>query len=77
MGLYRFFFRHKYRCPVCGRHYFDEIGRYEICPVCGWEKDKVQERFIGMRGGANKLSLAEAREMFRETGTSDPNMAKM
>ena len=29
MNLHRFFFTRKYRCPVCGEHYFEEIGAYE------------------------------------------------
>lgn len=57
-------------CACCGQKTVKE--EYDICPVCGWEKDHVQERFIGMRGGANKLSLAEARELYRETGSSEP-----
>lgn len=58
----------KIKCRCCDRETVEE--EYDICPVCGWEKDNVQERFIGLRGGANKLSLAEARELYRETGKS-------
>jgi ribosomal protein L37E len=63
----------KIRCACCGHRTVSE--EYDICPVCGWEKDKVQERFIGYRGGANKLCLAEARELFRLDGCSDPAFA--
>ena len=45
------------KCACCGVGTVD--GEYDICPVCGWEKDNVQERFIGFRGGANKPCLAE------------------
>ena len=58
------------KCACCGQPTVNE--EYDICRVCGWERDHVQERFIGMRGGANKLCLAEARELFRETGSSEP-----
>ena len=57
------------KCACCGKETISE--EYDICPVCGWEKDNVQERFIGMRGGANKLCLAEAKEMYRLTGSSE------
>ncbi|MBQ9384975.1 MAG: hypothetical protein IJT87_12150 [Ruminiclostridium sp.] len=51
------------KCACCGVGSVD--GEYDICPVCGWEKDNVQERFIGFRGGANRPCLAEAREAYR------------
>ena len=59
-------------CACCGEETIEE--EYDICPVCGWEKDRVQEKFIGMRGGANRLSLAEARELYRECGYSDERL---
>lgn len=59
----------KMKCACCGQETVAE--EYDICPVCGWEKDKVQEKFIGFAGGANRLCLAEAREMFREIGYSE------
>ena len=46
----------------------------DICPVCGWEKDKIQEKYVGFAGGANRLCLAEAREIYRETGYSDDHL---
>lgn len=49
-------------CPVCGEHYFDEKGAYEICPICGWEDDPVQRKDPDFRGGANKCSLNDARK---------------
>ena len=62
------------KCACCDNETVEE--EYDICPVCGWERDHVQERFIGMRGGANRLCLAEAREAYRETGKSDPDLSK-
>lgn len=66
MNLHRFFFKRKYLCPVCGRHHFQEIGAYEICPVCGWEDDPVQRREPYFEGGANSMSLDQAREAYAE-----------
>lgn len=71
MSLHRFFFRKKYRCPVCGKHYFEEIGAYEICPVCGWEDDPLQRREPDFEGGANRLSLNEARKEYMEGGSDE------
>ena len=66
MNWHRYYFEKKYRCPVCGKHLFDEIGGYEICPVCGWEDDPVQRRDPDFKGGANRLSLNEAVIKYRE-----------
>lgn len=51
-------------CPVCKTHRFDEVGAYEVCPICGWEDDPVQRRDPDFAGGANALSLNEAREKY-------------
>lgn len=51
-------------CPCCGKHSFAEAGGYEICPVCGWEDDPKQRRDENLAGGANELSLKEARAAF-------------
>ena len=71
MGLYRMFFKNKYRCPVCGKHSFEEIGGYEICQICGWEDDPLQRREPDLRGGANSMSLNEAREAYRMGGKDE------
>lgn len=52
------------KCPCCKRHYFSEKNAYEICPVCGWEDDKIQRRDPEFAGGANAVSLNEARKRF-------------
>lgn len=48
-------------CPCCGKYDFSEGGSYEICPVCNWEDDPVQEEDPIFGGGANTMSLNEAR----------------
>lgn len=55
-------------CPVCGEYVFPERSSYDICTVCGWEDDESQERLSDMGGGANEMSLTEARRHWRETG---------
>ena len=59
----------KMKCACCGIGEVEE--EYDICPVCGWEKDNVQEQFVGFRGGANRLCLAEAREAYRSLNNDD------
>lgn len=59
-------------CPCCGYLTLPELGRYEICPVCGWEDDGQDDRDASVvRGGPNgKLSLVQARENFARFGAS-------
>ncbi|MCI2062138.1 MAG: hydrolase [Eubacteriaceae bacterium] len=56
----------KYICPCCGNAVFDEEppGTFQICPVCGWEDDRAQYLDPDLKGGANRMSLNEAREAF-------------
>jgi len=58
------------RCPCCGLYFFHEKNAYEICPVCGWEDDPSQRRDEALSGGANALSLKEARRKFKEDNPS-------
>ena len=55
----------KHKCPVCGKYEFEEEDSYEICPVCGWEDDDLQESNPDYAGGANHMSLNQAREAYR------------
>lgn len=53
------------KCPVCGKYEFeyeyDEYGSFDICPICGWEDDGLQGNDHNYAGGANSLSVNEAR----------------
>ena len=51
----------KIKCPCCGK---TNVGEYDICNVCGWENDPVQLRKPDFKGGANKMSLEEARQAY-------------
>ena len=53
-------------CPVCNKHHFKQIGKYEICPICGWEDDPIQRKEQDFSGGANTMSLRQARKAYRE-----------
>lgn len=52
------------KCPVCGQHDFTEPGSFDICPICGWEDDELQNEDHNYAGGANDLSVNEARIEF-------------
>ena len=56
-----------FACPVCSETEMDD-GDYVICGVCGWENDPVQLADAGYAGGANVMSLNEARAQWRATG---------
>lgn len=51
-------------CPVCGKHKFLYYNCFEECKVCGWRDDLVQELMPDEDGGANSMSLEEAREAY-------------
>lgn len=62
----------KYKCPCCG--YFtleNEPGHFDICPVCFWEDDNIQAADPDYAGGANKISLNNARENFKKFGAAE------
>jgi len=57
----------KYKCFCCGYYTFEEnvIINHDICPVCAWENDGIQNFNHTFCGGANEVSLNEARENFK------------
>ncbi len=54
----------KVLCPYCGEGFVDEGHEYDVCEVCGWEDDPIQFDDPNYRGGANKLSLNEAKRIY-------------
>lgn len=53
------------KCPVCGQYEFEFEGDSDICPNCKWENDSLQTREPDYKGGANRMSLNEAREAYK------------
>ncbi|MGN1014279.1 MAG: CPCC family cysteine-rich protein [Butyricicoccus sp.] len=51
----------KNNCPCCGQTVVEE---YDICNECGWENDPIQREKPDFRGGANRMSLKEARAAY-------------
>ena len=74
----------KYKCNCCGYYTLTEKprdpnvypGTHEICPVCFWEDDALQVLDPDMGGGANKVSLNEARKNYKEFGAAERAMIK-
>ena len=55
----------KHKCPVCGMYEFEEYDSFDVCNICGWEDDAIQENDPDYRGGANRMSLNEAKEAYK------------
>ena len=53
----------KKTCPVCGKN---ELLLFDVCEECGWENDPVQSDDPEYKGGANEMSLKEARAAYAE-----------
>ena len=58
----------KVKCACCGSLEVPSgsDGWGYICNVCGWEKDGVQNDDPDFWGGANKMSLNQARKAYRK-----------
>lgn len=59
-----------FNCAVCRNIVKDED--FGCCDICGWEHDPVQEMEPDYRGGANKISLNEARAEWEARKKSSP-----
>ena len=61
----------KYFCLCCGYNTLPEPppGTFHICEICFWEDDNTD-------GGANKVTLKEAKENFKKFGASELKFKK-
>ena len=62
-------------CPCCGSLVIGEAGGYEICRICDWEDDPVQSADPDRGGGANRESLNQAKEIWRDGRRLNPRLA--
>jgi len=64
----------RFPCSCCGFLTLSDpqIGSFEICPVCLWEDDRVQNAEPTFAGGANATPLICARRNFIHSGACDP-----
>jgi len=62
----------RYPCPCCGHLTLAEEppGTYEVCPVCFWEDDAAQAADPDLAGGANPVSLVQARQNYEAFGAA-------
>ena len=60
----------RFACLCCGYATLGEEppGTYTVCSVCFWEDDPVQADDPKYAGGANEMSLEEARVNFKTFG---------
>jgi hypothetical protein len=63
-------------CLCCGKKTLTKRGFHEICRVCMWEDDPSQAEAPDLEGGANGVSLNQARANYRKFGSSEPRFAK-
>lgn len=63
----------KYTCPCCGYKTLDEEppGTYDICSICFWEDDGVQQSDPDYDGGANNPSLRQAQKNYLVFGACE------
>ena len=58
----------KYICACCKNwRLVEKINCYEICPICYWENDKIQEINPDYQGGANPKSLNQSRTDYQKS----------
>ena len=60
----------KFRCICCGYKTIEHEDPlwHDICPVCYWENDPVQNSNHDSCNGANRISLNEAIANYKEFG---------
>ena len=63
--------KHPHLCPVCGKYEFQTYDWYEICHVCGWEDNAMQNEDPDCAAGPNKMSLNDYRRAYLAEGIED------
>ena len=68
----------KFYCECCGYNTLNEKpnGTYQICTICYWEDDPIQSAEPDYEGGANRVSLNQAKRNFSEFGACERDMIK-
>lgn len=61
--------RPRLTCPCCG--YKTITDEYDICDICNWEHDCVQERYPDDTGANGTVTLRQAQHNFLAFGACD------
>ena len=56
-------------CACCGKPSLPVDSAFEICPVCGWQDDDIQNADPDFAGGANEMSLNQAKDAYGSKAT--------
>jgi hypothetical protein len=54
------------QCACCGQETLPPASIFQICSVCGWHDDELQNDAPDYAGGANNISLNVARIAWKE-----------
>lgn len=52
------------KCACCGNFTIED--EYDTCHICNWQKDLVQEKDPNFWGGANNMSLNQAKDAYKK-----------
>lgn len=68
----------RFYCDCCGYNTLNEKpnGTYQICTMCFWEDHPIQKDDPNYEGGANRISLNQAKKNFAEFGACERDMIK-
>ena len=66
-------YEQKFPCACCRylTRSSGEPGTFEICPICYWEEDRLQEEQPTLSGGSNQVSLEKGRTNFLAFGACE------
>jgi len=53
-----------YECKICGQYKIE--FPHDICPICGWEDDSVQNNDHEYWGGANQMTFNQYKKFWKE-----------
>lgn len=63
----------KYICQCCGYKTLSEKDKHEICPVCFWEDDVLDDKSMS---GANEVNIIDAKQNYITYGACSKEMKK-